>query len=75
MAKTCAVDHCDQPIHFRRAGLCKNCYQRMYYWEKRSITERMQRRRRLLVWGSSLAAMDPSVTLAPMRKGRRRRSA
>ena len=75
MAKgICIVEHCDQLVFYRSAGLCRQCYQRMRYWNAKTITERMQRRRRLQVWDASLSAMDPSVAIVPS-KIRRRRSA
>ena len=48
----CAVPKCTRDAVV--IGLCKTCYSRMNYWNKRPIKHKIARIRQIEVWESSL---------------------
>ena len=48
----CAVPKCTRDAVV--VGLCKTCYSRMHYWNKKPIKRKIARMRQIQVWESSL---------------------
>ena len=45
----CSISACDRPMEMPESGLCKTCYQGMYYWKDKTPTQVMKRQRQLAV--------------------------
>jgi hypothetical protein len=61
----CMVDGCDREA--KVMNLCKRCYDRMRYWELRSMKDKLARINQIRTWESSLE-LQLSVRRSPRRK-------
>ena len=48
--KKCRVRGCNNEAEHKESGLCKKCYAFMYYWNERSVTDKMKRIDQLEFW-------------------------
>lgn len=67
----CVMDNCDRELFYKNSGLCAPCYQALYYWRKKSVTEIMQRKNKLRVFISRMDTVEPKVSVMTRKKQRR----
>ena len=56
---TCETNGCGCEAQI--AGLCKRCYQRLWYWTKKSPAQIVQRKRNLDMWSATVEQLQPTV--------------
>lgn len=69
MSTKCSIPSCHNPAVC--AGLCKNCYSGLHYWQHRGVAATMRRKAQLTVLQDRLDAIGPANIVHL----RRRRSA
>ena len=50
--EVCSVPDCERETFC--LGLCNPCYHRMYYWNKRSMKDKVKRLKQIQIWENSL---------------------
>lgn len=71
MSKRCVMDNCNREVFYKKSGLCAPCYQALYYWKKKSVTEIVQRKNKLRLFATRMDAVEPTVTVLGKRKASR----
>ena len=46
----CVMDGCKNEAFYKESGLCTACYSFMYYWQNRSVTDRMKHVQKIERW-------------------------
>lgn len=46
----CSIDGCDNYVKYKKSRVCEACYQFMYYWQHRSVTDKMKHVHKLDRW-------------------------
>lgn len=65
----CEIEHCDNDVMHKKAGLCSACYSSMYYWGKYKFpTDVLVRKKKLVVYMDRMRALQPKVVHLPSRK-------
>jgi len=70
--KKCVMENCNRDIFYKKSELCAPCYQALWYWKKKSVTQIVQRKSKLRVFMSRMDSVEPSVTVMPSRKRSRK---
>lgn len=70
MRKKCIMENCNRDIFYKKSQLCAPCYQALYYWKQKSVTEIVQRKGKLRVFMARMDSVEPSVTVMRKRKSK-----
>lgn len=70
MRKRCIMENCNREIFYKKSQLCAPCYQALYYWKQKSVTEIVQRKSKLRVFMARMDSVEPSVSVMPHRKAK-----
>lgn len=65
----CMVPDCSREAH--TLGLCRACYQRTYYWHRKTLKQKVARVKQIKVWENSLEmqmGVENVVTFGKRRK-------
>jgi len=53
---TCVMDGCVNDRYYKQSGLCTACYAFLYYWQDRSVTDKMRHVRKIERWNQRVHA-------------------
>ena len=59
----CEIEGCSRPVKHPQSGLCGPCYQGLWYWKQKSVTEIVQRKQALRVFSSRMDSAEPKVAV------------
>lgn len=63
----CSLPGCNRVAYHKKSVLCKACYQFLYYWNKRSVTDKMRHVHKVGQWNERVAALVP-LKVAQLRR-------
>lgn len=72
----CVMDGCDKEQAYKESKLCSACYAFMYYWQDRSVTDRMNHVHKIERWNARAhSALIPAKVTSIRTKRTTRRKA